>query len=1259
MTLLYNERFSAYLASFSNATVRDRGQKIFEKGRLSLKKIEEKGMGEANYTVLSDGGYEDTFYRVKVTGFASQNSILLTSCSCLYNQGGICKHRVAAVIALDQKLHFNPIATQIFKMEDSVFDFKQITEDHLSQNTPADLWKLKNHLKNIKITYAKDGLAEIEIKYKKEEFHVRFEKVAKGQINTSCTCKKALPLPLCEHKAAALLVLKKEFGKQAFEVLKDWTTEKNRLLAEYGFSLADDIVDKFDFKVNDEAKLILVELDPSIQKLSQFQHWETITKKLFVPVKQNLISAANAEESKYEQMLVYTFTEEHPTDIPDFTISAISAKYNQKTGKFTKTENLLGRYIQHLPSILPIDTHALKTVASLEKSEIESFVRKANLNANWYFRLNREFFTEESHDTLQEWIGEKYDTLLQQIAHRRVFWAENSYSTVNEMQEINLSLRPITIGFELTEKDEFLVLKIHRICGGEKLNPTQFTSRGFWFGNIDNTFYKLKDLKHAKLAAYFDNKKEIKVKKDNFEGFLSDFIVPLSGHAEVDFNLTSAIETQPMAYIETRVFLKEDDHHLIITPAFVYEDFENPTAELQFGHDGRKQTISHNENAIFIHTRNSETENNIYAFLEGLHPLFETQTQHPFFYVPFQDVLKDNWLFDFFEKTTAGQISVFGYKELQKLKYNPNRPKMNIRSSSSIDWFDMSVEITFGDQFVSLPELKRALVKKQNYIELKDGSLGMLPEEWLKKYANLFKMGSIQDGVVKLSKLHFNIIEELIGEIDDDNILQELQEKKQKLLHFKEIKEVAFPTNINATLRDYQVEGYKWLNFLDEFRWGGCLADDMGLGKTLQMLTFLQEQQNKHPEGTHLVVLPTTLIFNWQAEAEKFCPDLKYYVHRGVLRSKNIAFFKDYDLILTTYGTIRSDIQLLKDFSFNYIVLDESQAIKNPDSLISKAVRLLSAKNRLVMTGTPVENNTFDIYSQMEFVNPGFLGSKEYFKTEYATPIDKYQDKEAALKLRNLLKPFLLKRTKEEVAKDLPEKTETILYCEMDKKQRKVYDSFREMYRLRIVDKMATEGKDKSAFLILEGLLKLRQICDSPELLPDDADYGKESVKLEEILREIEENASNHKIVIFSQFLKMLDLIKQNLEKNNIPYEYLDGQTTDRADRVNHFQSDQNCRVFLMSLKAGGVGINLTEADYVYLVDPWWNPAVEQQAIDRTHRIGQKKNVFAYRMICKDTIEEKILLLQAKKKDIANDLISTEAGFIKKLTRDDIVELFS
>ena len=311
------------------------------------------------------------------------------------------------------------------------------------------------------------------------------------------------------------------------------------------------------------------------------------------------------------------------------------------------------------------------------------------------------------------------------------------------------------------------------------------------------------------------------------------------------------------------------------------------------------------------------------------------------------------------------------------------------------------------------------------------------------------------------------------------------------------------------------------------------------------------------------------------------------------------------------------------------------------------------------MTGTPVENNTFDLYSQFEFLNPGMLGHADFFRTEYATPIDKYQDKEKAAELRKLVYPFMLKRTKEEVATDLPDKTETILFCEMGNKQRKVYDTFRERYRQEIAEKLATEGLNKSSFLILEALLKLRQICDSPSILSGDEDFGNESAKLEEITREIEENASNHKILIFSQFLGMLDLIRKHLEKMNIPYEYLDGQTVDRAGRVNRFQSDDTCRVFLMSLKAGGVGLNLTEADYVYLVDPWWNPAVERQAIDRTHRIGQTRKVFAYKMICKDTIEEKILLLQQRKQDLAEDLVGGESGFIKKLSQEDIMGLFS
>ncbi len=399
--------------------------------------------------------------------------------------------------------------------------------------------------------------------------------------------------------------------------------------------------------------------------------------------------------------------------------------------------------------------------------------------------------------------------------------------------------------------------------------------------------------------------------------------------------------------------------------------------------------------------------------------------------------------------------------------------------------------------------------------------------------------------------------------------------------------------------------------------------------------------------------MPKTLIFNWQAEAAKFCPELRLYVHTGPQRTKNTRVFNKYDIILSTYGSVRSDRELLQDFRFHYVILDEAQAIKNPDSMIAKAVKLINAKNRLTMTGTPVENNTFDLYSQFDFLNPGFLGAEDFFRAEYAVLIDKYQDKTRAAELRRMVYPFMLKRTKEEVAKDLPEKTETVLFCEMDKRQRKVYNAFKDKYRDLIAGKMDEVGREQASFLILEGLLKLRQICDSPALLSDDEDYGNDSVKLDEIVREIEENASDHKIVIFSQFLKMLDLIKVKLERDRIPYEYLDGQTNDRAERVNRFQGDEACRVFLMSLK------DLTEADYVYIVDPWWNPAVEQQAIDRVHRIGQTKRVFAYRMICKDTIEEKIMQLQERKRALADDLISTDAGFLKKLDKDDILQLFS
>ena len=435
----------------------------------------------------------------------------------------------------------------------------------------------------------------------------------------------------------------------------------------------------------------------------------------------------------------------------------------------------------------------------------------------------------------------------------------------------------------------------------------------------------------------------------------------------------------------------------------------------------------------------------------------------------------------------------------------------------------------------------------------------------------------------------------------------------------------------------------------------------MGLGKTIQALSFLHHYRQHYGHLRALVVCPTTLIFNWENEIKKFAPELTYRIHHGGERLRNKEALNDFEIIITTYGTLRSDIKLLMDMPLDYVVLDESQAIKNPSSKVTKAACLLRAKHRLCMSGTPLQNNTFDIFAQMNFLNPGMLGSIEFFRQEFAIPIDKFGEPDRKDHLRKLLFPFILRRTKEQVAKDLPDKTETILFCEMEDEQRKVYDAYRNDYRDKILGTIESQGIQKSQLTILQGLMKLRQICDSPAILNETDKYPNHSIKLDELAREISENIGNHKALIFSQFLGMLALIKEKLIELEIPFAYFDGSTTatDREKAIREFQDNDSCRVFLISLKAGGVGLNLTAADYVYIVDPWWNPAVEQQAIDRTHRIGQTKNIFAYRMICKDSIEDKILQLQDRKRLLAKDLIADDDGFVKSLSREDVEYLFS
>lgn len=485
------------------------------------------------------------------------------------------------------------------------------------------------------------------------------------------------------------------------------------------------------------------------------------------------------------------------------------------------------------------------------------------------------------------------------------------------------------------------------------------------------------------------------------------------------------------------------------------------------------------------------------------------------------------------------------------------------------------------------------------------------------------------------------------------------------MVDFQSIKKRTHPKKIKATLRTYQHNGYEWLHFLHDNRIGGILADDTGLGKTVQTLALLHDiyihQKQKKPT---LLVLPTSLIFNWKDEIAKFTPNLKYYDSTGIdrdieyIKKQSQANEPDFHLVMTTYGTLLRDVNELAKINWYYVILDESQQIKNFQSLTHKAALTLKSGHRLSLTGTPLENNLEELWAQFAFINPGMLGGREFFRSTFSLPIQNQKNKIQAEKLKKLVYPFIMRRLKKDVACDLIEKVETTLYMEPQPAQKKLYDSVKNFYRMEVMKAIDEEGLNKSRFKVLEALLRLRQICCHPKLVDPkhSASSAKLEVLLENVLEAVEEG---HKVLVFSQFTSMLELIAEELIKQDIDFSYLDGSTRNRERVVKEFQTNKKKQIFLISLKAGGVGLNLTQADYVFHYDPWWNPAVEQQATDRTHRIGQDKKVFNYKLIMKGTVEEKILSLQQKKKDLVENIISVDESLTKHLTRDDIENLFT
>ncbi|MEO6583260.1 MAG: SNF2-related protein, partial [Ferruginibacter sp.] len=1225
-----------------------RGKKIHTMGFVELVEHDEL-MGGIVFRVKDDS--YSTFYKVYIQKYADARLISLR-CSCPYNLGEICRHEAAALFRLQDMVDKNMLGSTTiqYNQQHTVAKMKHIDLKMVKMLSSQSIYEeAEALLRTTKATIVSsaDERIEAELKYNGQAYPLVIQKNEERNFDTSCTCGESMH-PLCEHKTLLFLQLLNAFGPFYFDTIRNWDKEKNKLLQIYGYSLNDDLNGKFEFTYK-EGKPFLKLLDATIKRVAAPLADIRPPAPFLNRQQQPAVPEVLVEEKAGKKFgLVFNF---NCKNYPVFNIEALQGDADEASINYIgKVEALDLTKFVNTDVFSEEDKQLFQQVRKLQESEVNKYLnRNSPFSGIWENIIHKdgEDLPDETKALITEYLHPKLKKIFEeQAANNFVFLLPPGkiFKTAN-LKDIALSDHLISPVFKVASKNENFEIVCLLKLNGEMVPFNKNECKSSLVFLYDDVMYLWKNPEDVMQAEKFVRQGNIQLSKANWAEKMQKVILPLTREYEVEFD-KSLVKEVRSGNPDLKLQLVEKGDYLVFQPIFSYNGFDTK------GADKGTITIPDGDKILVIH-RNAEVEEAFINKLMSLHSMFTRQADSNSLVLKGADVLRNNWFFLFVDAMKDMKVSVYGFEALKNFRFNTARPNTHIHVSSGLDWFDAKVEIEFGEQRVGINDIKKALSSKQSFVQLGDGTLGILPDEWLKRYALLFKVGDGKSDRLRLSKYHMSVIDELYENRDETELSFALDEKFERLREFKNIPEIEAPIDLQPILRPYQVAGYQWLSYLNDVGWGGILADDMGLGKTVQALSMLEYYKSLDGTLKAIVVCPTTLIYNWQNEVKKFTPTLTYTIHHGNARSRSPQELQQSNIIITTYGTLRSDIQMLLKIPFDYVILDESQAIKNPSSKVTKAASLLQAKNRLCMSGTPLQNNTFDIFAQMNFLNPGLLGSMEFFRNEFATPIDKFGEQEQKDHLRKLLFPFILRRTKEQVAKDLPEKTETILFCEMEKEQRKIYEAYRNSYRDKILGTIDQQGIDRSQLTILQGLMKLRQICDSPAILNEEEKYPNNSIKLDELAREIAENIGEHKALIFSQFLGMLALIKEKLKEQNIPFEYFDGSTTapDREKAIQSFQGNDEVRVFLISLKAGGVGLNLTAADYVYIVDPWWNPAVEQQAIDRTHRIGQTKNIFAYRMICKDTIEDKILQLQERKRILAKELISDDQTFVKSLSK--------
>lgn len=903
----------------------------------------------------------------------------------------------------------------------------------------------------------------------------------------------------------------------------------------------------------------------------------------------------------------------------------------------------------------------LKLIKILEETEQDFIIKKYYKKAIRPFEFFSKFYDAKFYENVRPKIEKKLVEVLEILKEKDGLYLMDKDGWPAE-RKIDLATEPATVLFHFRRNEietrYFPTIKYQGLRIDFMFKDAQVVcNQPAWLLLNDVLYFFEKDIEGKKFIPFL-NKRYIAIPKATEETYFEKFVAPLieKHHVYAEGFDIKTEKHEPNAIIKV-IYVDGGMSQLQL-----YFKYNKHTFAM--GNDTKVtvRLIKTNDNYTFTRIKRSlEWEQEKFNFLISLglkkvSSLFHhlqlpnlTENDNPSYaiitWVNENITLLREHGFEI-EQANTGKRFVFG----------ANKIDFDIQEDN--DWFDINAIVYFGVHPIPFIALKQHILQKKREFILPDGEIAIIPEKWFTQYSSLF---SLADGSknLKLKKHHIG----LINDLSEDSLANvTLDRKLQRLNDFENIGDTQMPKNFKGDLRHYQKAGYNWFGFLREYNFGGCLADDMGLGKTIQTLAMLQKlKEEDETNGTHstsLIIMPTSLIYNWLNEAKKFTPKLKIHAHTGTFRNKEISTFNEYDLVITTYGITRVDADIISKFYFNYIILDESQSIKNPSSKSFKAVRMLKSRHKLILSGTPVENSVADLWTQLTFLNPGLLGTQAFFNEEYVQAIEKRKDEEKAKKLQAIIKPFVLRRTKEQVAAELPPKTEQVFYCDMSEDQAAYYEKTKSAYRNDLLTSMDNGTYAKKQVQLLQGLTALRQLANHPLMI--DEDYTADSGKFEDVMHTLDNVLKGgHKVLIFSQFVKHLNIFKTCFEKQDIPFAYLDGATKNRGEIVADFQENENLKVFLISIKAGGVGLNLTQADYVFILDPWWNPAVEQQAIDRTHRIGQDKKVFIYKFISKDTVEEKILALQRRKKSLASSLITTEESFFKSLSKEDIRELLS